>query len=199
MRSALRHFKTGITLRTHPRVTRERILQYQIQQLSRLVVHAYDNVPYYRRLFDRHKLKPHDIRSLADLQAIPVTGKNDLRSLPEEDIIARGIDFRQLLAFRTGGSSGEPFTIRRTPLEQRLLRALRVRAMKDMGLLLEVLKDGSPAAEGERGELLGTNLHAHAMPLMSLLGCRVLPHPDKELNAFSRRSKPSLRSSWPRA
>lgn len=33
-------------------------------------------------------------------------------------------------------------------------------------MIIEVLKDGIPAAEGERGEVVATNLHAFAMPFI---------------------------------
>jgi phenylacetate-CoA ligase len=36
----------------------------------------------------------------------------------------------------------------------------------DDGVIIEVLKDGRPAAPGERGEVVGTNLHAFAMPFI---------------------------------
>jgi phenylacetate-CoA ligase len=36
----------------------------------------------------------------------------------------------------------------------------------DDGLILEVLRDGTPVAEGERGEVVGTDLHSFAMPLI---------------------------------
>ena len=36
----------------------------------------------------------------------------------------------------------------------------------DDGMIVEVLKDGRPAASGERGEVVGTNLHSFAMPFI---------------------------------
>jgi phenylacetate-CoA ligase len=36
----------------------------------------------------------------------------------------------------------------------------------DDGLIMEVLRDGVPVAEGERGEVVGTDLHSFAMPLI---------------------------------
>ncbi len=36
----------------------------------------------------------------------------------------------------------------------------------DDGLVLEVLHDGRPVASGERGEVVGTSLHAYAMPFI---------------------------------
>ena len=50
----------------------------QEKRLRYVVAHAARHVPYYRTLFDAHGLDPASIRSLDDLQRIPVTTKSDL-------------------------------------------------------------------------------------------------------------------------
>lgn len=120
----------------HQHVAREDIVAFQNERLRLLVRHAYQNVPYYRRLLDGRGVKPGDIRSVADLPAIPITSKRDLQFLPVEDVVARGVDPRRLITRRTSGSSGEPFSVHRTWLETRLLQAVRLRAMHDFGLRL---------------------------------------------------------------
>lgn len=129
-----RALATLYALWRNQRVARKDIAAFQNQRLRLLVQHAYANVPYHRRLLDRHGVKPGDIRGVADLPAIPVTSKRDLQLLPKEDVVARGVDTRRLITRRTSGSSGEPFSIHRTSLETRLLRAVRLRAMHDFGL-----------------------------------------------------------------
>jgi len=117
----------------HPRCRREEIVAFQNERLRRLVGHAYRNVPYYRRLFDQNGLKPQDIRTVADLAAIPMTSKRDLQALPAADVLARGADPRRLLLHRTSGSTGQPHEIRRTWFEERLLNAFRWRALSYFG------------------------------------------------------------------
>ena len=73
----------------HARCSREQIVAYQGRQLRRLVSHAYHNVPYYRRLFDKIRLKPQDIRDVNDLGYIPITCKADLQTLPLTDRLAQ--------------------------------------------------------------------------------------------------------------
>ena len=51
----------------------------QLQRLRWSVVHAYTNVPFYRKAFDDQGLKPMDINSLEDLAKVPFTTKADLR------------------------------------------------------------------------------------------------------------------------
>lgn len=134
MKGGLQRWAALASMRTCPIGTREEILARRDRRLRSVIAHAYRNVPYYRRLMDRHHVRPGDIRSAGDLQAIPVTSKADLRSVPVSDVVSEGVDPERLLTFKTSGSTGEPFTTRRSPWEERVLRSLRVRAMKGMGL-----------------------------------------------------------------
>jgi len=122
------------SLLRHPRATRADIVAFQNERVRRLVPHAYHRVPHYRALFDRNGIKPEDIRTVADLPIIPTTAKRDLQTLAAEEVVARGVDPARLVTHRTSGSSGEPLTIRRSWLEERLLGAFRLRAMHQFGL-----------------------------------------------------------------
>lgn len=125
---------TLFAMRRHPHVAREEIVAFQNARLRRLVAHAYMNVPYYRRLFEQNGLTPRDIQSVADLPAIPITSKTDLQALPAREVVARGVDPQRLITRTTSGSSGEPFTIRRTWFEDRLLFQFRRRATRAFGV-----------------------------------------------------------------
>ena len=125
---------TGWSVARHARASRDGIVAYQSQHLRRLVSHAYRSVPYYRALFDRHGIAPHHVRTVADLALIPVSTKRDLLRAPERDVVAHGLDPDHLLVHTTSGSSGEPFSIRRTWLEERLGTLFRLRALHDFGL-----------------------------------------------------------------
>jgi phenylacetate-coenzyme A ligase PaaK-like adenylate-forming protein len=114
-------------------VSREQIVAFQNERLRGIISHAYEKVPYYRALFDRNRIKPTDIRTVSDLSIIPVTTKKDLQLLPESQIVARGFDPRKLILRRTSGSTGQPFTTRRTWREERLLGLYRMRIMRDLG------------------------------------------------------------------
>ncbi len=134
-------------------VSREAIVDYQNRQLRRLVQHAYKHVQYYRKLFDRHGLRPQDIRSIADLSMIPITDKDDLRSQPQQEILSYGTNLQKIIVTRTSGSSGKPFAICSTWLEQRILQTIRTRAMKEFGLqwtdsiaMISMLRPKQPAA-----------------------------------------------------
>ena len=119
-----------------PFATREEIIAYHNERLRLLIRHAYESVPYYRQLFDRHGIVPQDIRGVQDLHAIPMTNKTDLRSQPADQVIADTVDPAVLVSYTTSGSSGNPFTIRRTLQEDRCLTAHRFHVMRKRGLRL---------------------------------------------------------------
>src|SRR3990172_5040742 len=106
-----------LSLIRDPKREREEIVSFQNRQLRRLVTHAYENVHYYRKLFDRNRIKPQDIRSVEDLSIIPITSRKDIQSLSVEEVVSRGVNPNHLIDHKTSGSSGEPITIRLTWLE----------------------------------------------------------------------------------
>jgi len=125
---------TIYSLLRHPYVGRERLVAFQQNRLRLLVEHAYRNVTHYRRLFDRHGLKPCDIRTVDDLCAVPITSRNELQALPVEEIVSRQMEPAGLISRSSSGSSGRPFTARRTWWEERVHGVLRLRALHALGL-----------------------------------------------------------------
>ncbi len=118
----------------HARASRGELRAWQDARLRRLVLHAYESVPFYRRLFDRHRLHPRHIRGVADLELIPFADKAAMRDAGPLGVLARGHDPEALLSVRTSGSSGEPFTIRRTWVEDKLQYLLRLRSFRAFGV-----------------------------------------------------------------
>jgi phenylacetate-CoA ligase len=114
----------------------EALREFQSRQLRALVCHAYARVPYYRVLFDRAGLKPHCVRGVQDLSRIPLTSRADLQQCDPAEIVARGVDPERLVVHRTSGSSGQPLSIRRTALEDRMLQAYRLKVLFRLGLRL---------------------------------------------------------------
>jgi phenylacetate-CoA ligase len=118
----------------HPRTSRERIVAFQERRLRELVRHAYDNVPYYRHLFDQAGIKPHDIRGLADLERIPITTKATLQSLGRSEMITSGMSAARLIARQTNGSTGVPLTVWRQRMEQLVPVLFLWRVRRALGL-----------------------------------------------------------------
>ncbi len=128
------HFHTLYRLWRHPLASRDDLILFQNRKLRFLVAHAYANVSYYRELFDRAGLKPEEIQTVEDLRLISLTSKDDLRMRPLREILAAGVNPRKLVSLKTSGSSGKPFTILRSPLEEHLINMFRIRARGQIGV-----------------------------------------------------------------
>jgi len=90
--------------------SREQIEKYQFEKLTKLLHHAYKNVPYYKNIFDERNLKPSDIKSLQDLKKIPILTKKSIQDqLP--NLLAKNIPSHRLQYVTTGGSTGIPLGI----------------------------------------------------------------------------------------
>src|SRR5436190_16792795 len=66
------------------RLSRDELLELQTERFGRILRHAYEHVPYYRRLFDSRGLSPEDIRSPADLPRLPILTKEIIRRHRDE-------------------------------------------------------------------------------------------------------------------
>jgi phenylacetate-CoA ligase len=85
------------------------IKELQEIKLRRLVNQAYYHVAYYRELFDQLGIKPDDIRTLDDLQKIPLLDKKTIREHIHFDLLSDNHDKSKLHRISTSGSTGEPF------------------------------------------------------------------------------------------
>lgn len=91
--------------------TPQEIKELQDRKLRALIQHAYGRVPFYRRLFDSVGVKPEEITRSEDLPRLPMTSRSDLINLPQEDILAQGLNPRHCCQSMTSGSTGIPLTI----------------------------------------------------------------------------------------
>ena len=99
--------ETYALLRQSCRWNREEIAGYQAEALSHLLDHAYENVPYYRRIFRERSLAPEDIETPADLALLPLLTREILQAnLP--DLKARNYPESAFEYVTTGGSTGIP-------------------------------------------------------------------------------------------
>ncbi len=79
----------------------EQLEEFQNQRLRRIIKHAYNNIPGYRRKFDKAKVKSADIRTKDDLWKIPITTREELQN--NKDFVNEKLISGTLY---TGGSTG---------------------------------------------------------------------------------------------
>jgi phenylacetate-CoA ligase len=75
--------------------------------LQSQIAAAYRHTPFYRHLFDKHKVSPFDIKTMNDLNRLPIITKDDIRQYKDE-IISRRYDIDRCYRSHTSGSTGEP-------------------------------------------------------------------------------------------
>jgi phenylacetate-CoA ligase len=86
----------------------QKLEEFQNEKLRELIKHAYNNVPYYHNLFKSLNLIPEDIRSIGDLNKLPIITKEEIRK-NISDFIAVNVPQKDLIRRTTSGSSGHPF------------------------------------------------------------------------------------------
>ncbi|MEJ2595095.1 MAG: hypothetical protein P8100_08210 [bacterium] len=77
----------------------------QLEKLGKLLAHAYDHVPFYRKRMDAADLDPRSITSLKDLEKLPPLTREDLQNHWQE-IIADNTDVGKLDKGTSSGSTG---------------------------------------------------------------------------------------------
>jgi len=149
------------------RASRGELQALQLDRLRWSLAHAYNNVPHYRTKFDTARVRPSDLKSLADLARFPFTTKHDLRdtypfgmfAVPQEKIVR---------IHASSGTTGKPTVVGYTA--------------KDIDTWADVMARSIRAAGGRRGDVIhvaygyglftgGLGAHYGA----EKLGCTVIP------------------------
>lgn len=104
------YFQILNTLRHNVWLNNKELTMIQERKLNKLLDHSYQNVQFYRRLFDSVGLKPEDIKTIEDLSKIPITTKSQFKNAREE-ITAKNINLLNCDKLITSGSTGNPLTL----------------------------------------------------------------------------------------
>ncbi|MGB9841305.1 MAG: phenylacetate--CoA ligase family protein [Candidatus Bathyarchaeales archaeon] len=99
-------FKCSRVLDKTQWLSKKEIQRIQVDNLRALLTHAYETVPYYRRIFKERKLIPSDIRCTDDLVKLPVLSKADIRR-HYWDLVSRGFPRNKLVSSVSGGTGDQ--------------------------------------------------------------------------------------------
>lgn len=127
MRNYFRSIYYLYDLMSHLHWKEEKLREHQNRELKKVINSAYESVPFYHRLFKRNKIKPSDIRSIEDLNRIPVIRKEDMRK-NILDVISNRYKIQDLVKLETSGSTGKPFPVYITRNEDDYRKAKHLRA-----------------------------------------------------------------------
>ncbi|GGM07988.1 phenylacetate-coenzyme A ligase [Streptomyces fumigatiscleroticus] len=104
----------------------------QLERLRACLRHAYENVPFYRRSFDKAGVRPEDCRSLDDLARFPWTVKADLREHYPYGMFAVPRD-RVRRIHASSGTTGHPTVIGHTDHDLSVWADLVARSLRAAG------------------------------------------------------------------
>jgi phenylacetate-CoA ligase len=149
------------------RASRDELQSLQLQRLKWSLMHAYENVPHYRKAFDEKGVHPSELKSLADLARFPFTDKKTLRdnypfglfAVPREKVVR---------VHASSGTTGKPTVVGYT--------------QRDIDMWADVVARSIRAAGGRAGDMVhisygyglftgGLGAHYGA----ERLGCTVIP------------------------
>ncbi len=105
----------------------DKLVAYQNKNLRRIVEHAYESVPLYHQKFSEAGIKPRDIKTVEDLDKVPIVQKNEMRQRFHE-AISKEFDVGHLKELHTSGSTGKPLFFYVSQAEDEFRKAKHLRA-----------------------------------------------------------------------
>jgi phenylacetate-coenzyme A ligase PaaK-like adenylate-forming protein len=101
------HFSYLKQLRKSQYMNSDELMAYQAKNLNTLMIHAYDNVPFYRKRLNNANINPHKGNVKDYFHKIPFLTKEDIQTHLSE-LTASNYNPGELIANKTGGSTGKP-------------------------------------------------------------------------------------------
>ena len=87
--------------------SRPKLEEYQMEQIKKLLEHAYKNVPYYTSLFNEYGINVKSIQNFNDMRRIPYLTKDIVRNNLDQ-LIDKNINKNKIVKVVTGGTTGIP-------------------------------------------------------------------------------------------
>jgi len=169
--------------------------ELQNLKLKAIIKHAYENVPYYHKLFGSVRLKPRDIRTKEDLIKIPITTKKVLQKLSISERVAKGVDIYKCIKSRTSGSTGEPLDVFLSKKEMGYRIAMQTRVY-GLNLIMKKANILSPETFGRKGLLKVLRKGLNHIGLRRRYDLSVFEEP-RELAQKLMKIKPDVIESFP--
>jgi phenylacetate-CoA ligase len=163
------------------RLSRSRLDRLVHRRLQKVLVNAYQHVPYYRETMQAVGYDPQrDYRGPGDLVELPVTTKQILKEKGTAAFIKEGTIISRCFRDATSGSSGMPLVVYRSPYERALQIAkwLRVLFLNGYSVRDKVMSLSSPL------RLPGSDSVIQRLRLLRRLAVDYLILPETMVDAF---------------
>ena len=93
-----------------PFLSKEKLAELQSKRLREIVQYAAETVPYYRSLFQNLKIDQREIKTVEDLDRLPLLDKDTVRKDPFQ-FVSMGRKGKNAIQFVTSGTTGKPLQI----------------------------------------------------------------------------------------
>jgi phenylacetate-CoA ligase len=172
--------------------TYDELKQDQEKSLRNMIRFAYENVPFYHKLFNNLKLSPEDIKKLDDLEKLPIITKETIKQNWDD---FKPLNLKKLRYYEnsTGGSTGTPLKFRVSNYDRFLAGALLYRGWGYAGYELAdkmVFLAGATLDVGKKSYIV-TKAHEIARNLTKLssfdMGIQDMENYTKIINSFNPR------------
>jgi phenylacetate-CoA ligase len=90
----------------------EKLRDLQLQKLCKLLIYAYENTEYYKKVFDERGIKPESIKSIDDLEMLPILTRDTIYDNIEA-LRSQNPRLGTIQKILTGGTTGQQATIYR--------------------------------------------------------------------------------------
>jgi len=162
---------------------RNELEDIQVDKLRALLIHAYQNVPFYTKAFEQRGIKPDQFRHFDDLLKLPVLTKRDVRE--NSDILMARNNHRFTPRQRqTSGSTGEPLVFYADRSSHSSIWASNWRAFSASGFTL-----GEPIVALSGGALMPSTTPLKQKIYVFCMNMRQLPAyhlSDEEIETYIR-------------
>lgn len=92
------------------KLSKDEIAAYQLNQLKEVLIYSYNNVPYYKKIFNEAGFNPANMQSFDELQVLPFLTKDIIRQNFKQLTSTEKVPGGHYVA-TTGGSTGEPLKV----------------------------------------------------------------------------------------
>lgn len=114
-------------------MSRKHMKELQLDRLKKTVERVYENVPFYKERFDQIGFKPQHIKELKDLENIPFTVKEDLRTNYPYEMFA--VPINQIVRLHaSSGTTGKPTVVGYTKNDLKTWSELVARMVVETGV-----------------------------------------------------------------
>jgi phenylacetate-CoA ligase len=99
------------------------------EKLKETISYTFENVEYFKRLFNKFEPEIFEASLNGDLSKIPIIDKRTFRQYPREDFISKKFDPGKCISVRTSGATGIPFEMLKSSYESKFMELIFTRAM----------------------------------------------------------------------